>query len=466
MAFWGKKKNNDNKKDDSKIDNQASSESYNSVEELEDEMKIIMEAKKEAREEKQAKAEERARAVEEERQRAADAESAATKAAASVLSKNKEAREEGGIISLASFFMVIDDIPDRDPEGENNLLAAGMLRGELKEGQKIYLYHPNAQVSETKIARINEIPSGNYEENSDKRVELELEKGTIPYGMLSRFGVLTDCPPQTAIDHEHPFENPRLLALTFEYDKFNRDPDYFNSLISAAVHARFLVPSFVQGEDRVGILSLKDLENEGMNLIPAFTDITNLERGKNPAKEDPEKNKILVLSFQKLSKIATEKNNSGLLINPFGPVSIRLPKQTILDIVASEPYKNEFDGKEEEPLPGPSKGRIALGPLPEGEESKNIKQAIVKVSEADSEITRVGAAIKIEEETDKGSYLFIVDTVRERMQDKYHDLFEAVKPYLTTYKSVDFMLYEDTPFADDYFAQVPLVYDGSENREY
>ena len=52
------------------------------------------------------------------------------------------------------------------------------------------------------------------------------------------------------------------------------------------------------------------------------------------------------------------------------------------------------------------------------------------------------------------------------MQDKYHDLFEAVKPFLTTYRSVDFMLYEDTPFADDYFAQVPLVYDGSENREY
>ena len=349
---------------------------------------------------------------------------------------------------------------------------------------EVYLYHSNTnRMTTTKVVGLS-VMGKQIDEISDDRVQVDLERGDLPKAEtpdeeasnpLDKYSVLTNVKAHGGEGYEEGPENPKLLGLTMEYARFDSDKSFFGVLAEAAVHSEFLTPTQVmrgKGSSRqVGLMSLKD--DRGTQLFPVFTDKLCLNRNR-PDNLRFEVNSTLALPFPQVASIGRGGGNQGILINPFGPVTVRLPLEAVNGICNSPAYINEF-GEEaaqqagaEGVLNGPA-GRapqpeeqhieVMLAPPPEAGEYRFMREAIRKYCGMHSDIVKIGIVLQTEKNNpSRRAYLCVMDCADDRLADHFKAIVKICRPYMKAVKEMGAIPIAQAPFADQYFSEHEYTY--------
>ena len=439
MAFWNKKKDTEDKpKSELEI-------------EMSDELRAITEALEETKNEKEAKAkrraEENARVVKE----LQEINDQTLENASEYMEHSVEDEEGFG----AAFYMVVENPADFEPVNEGNVLVEGTVYGKVFKGDKVYLFQPDNDMIEVTVDDIRTEPGVHAESAKNRHCIIELNGKGISDSL--KYAVLCDKAPAPIDPEEQISSNPRLVGLTLDFNRFRQDPEYFTLLVNVIIKSSFITHARVEGE-RIGIMSISDSQNPDQKMIPVYTDELSLSFNELDIEDEEIGN--LVVSFADLANIVTTSPHEGFVINPFGPVSIKIPEELIKDIMKSPNYsKIAKDTKIGTPAPQPGpQNRIMISIPMENNEYKGIKQAISKHCSMVADIKRVGMAMKTIEGGKDMSYLCIVDCPESKEDECFTGLFAAVKPSLMNGHRIEFMRYDEAPFADDYFARQPLIY--------
>ena len=448
MAFWNKKNN------DEDVNKKIPSE------EMSAEMQAINAALEEEEEEKQAKA--RARAEENERiqSQQKEREEQTAKTASEFLSETADKKEAGG----KRFYMLVDSLVDLEPRTAGNILVEGNVYGVLNKGDEVFIFKTDNTIVTATVEEIKTGPNLYADNARDKHCILELKGESLDE--IGRFSLITNSEPGNISDGKKIPTNPHVLGLSLDFNRFSDDPDYFTVLINAIVkttfvtHARIEVENADEHKGRIGILSLQDKNDPGKNLVPVFTDGFNMSRAK--VKLD-DKMKIVNLTFPQLATFATSPKHDGFVINPFGPVSIKIPGKLVEEITSNPNYIKTYGSKGtnnakvvKEKIS--DKAQIYIGVPTENDEYRLISNAVIKYCQTNSNISKAGIVMKLEKGKNDPSYLCIVSCPKGTENECYTGLFASVKPFLVKNRRIEFMRYEETVFAEVFFSKQKLIY--------
>ena len=467
MALFGKKK-----------PAEAENEQINETSPINDEMKLILEAREEEREEREAKAREREAQQKEARLAKQEADNKASEAARVVLN---DMPDDG-------FYLLADEISKFEPEEEGNIMVTGNLRGKISCGDEIMVYQEGGRCNKVTVRSIKNDSREKMEQAEDMRVELEVTRGDIPEAdspdgqasrPISRFADLTKGEPKKGR------KTPRLLGLMIEYSRFPGDKEFFGSMMDAVINSELVMPIQVMqgegGKNKINFVGLRNKERDNGMLVPAFTDTDTFNRSlKQGFKVNDKAGKlgVLVLDFARACAIGRTDANDGLVINPFGPVTITLPKALLTDITKSAAFKNTYGEKAAdmniaqalsgEGTPGstlnvasvPQERRkfIISQPKEEGE-FKFIAGAIRHYGDTHADIGKIAVFLSYPEDNPKDrNYVCIVDCPEDKINDIFPDIAKTLKPYMKSVKGVQFQLFSRGRFADGFFKQHPWIY--------
>lgn len=449
MAFWNKKKGGNDEED---IKNQSLDS------EMSDEMKAITEALEEEQSEKLAKAKAREEENEKIRREMQEKEEQIRAAASEYVKESKDKKDSGG----QHFFMLVEGPSDFLPKSESNHLVEGNVYGEVKKGDKVFLFSTDNQVFTTTVEDIRTGPNLFAESAEDKHCILELKGEGIKE--ISKYSILTSAAPETVDSNTLPVSNPRILGLSLDFNRFSGDPEFFTVLVNAIIRGNYLTHARIDKDGpktRIGILSIKDNNDPDKRLVPVFTDHFNMARANV---QNPNGNmQILAVKFPEVARFATADQHEGFVINPFGPVAVKIPKGLIKEILENPSYKEAIASMgakaKVETEKVSDKTQIFIGVPPENGEYNSIRNAVVKYCQTNEDIKRAGIVMKLEKGKKDASYLCIIDCPKGVEKECYTGIFASVKPFLNIHKKIEFMRYDETVFADDYFAKQKLIFE-------
>lgn len=471
MALFGKKKKNDEMAAQAAENKQSNS--------VTDEMKVILEAREEAQQEKEALALERQQEQEEAGRAIQEMADTARKAAEKIL--NEENFTPAGM----TFFMLCDEIPmGAAPEKEGNIIVRGDLRGTAKVGTEIYLYQGYGEKYTVKIEKIRNDDRVFVDEASYERVEMEITTGDLPAPIdpdqdasrpVKRFAVLTDA--KGIEDTKDPAcrgmaaaGNPRTLVMLCEYGRFGKDPEYFTLTMDAIMTSEFVTPVKIvaakNGKSSISFAGVRSKQDPDASYLPVFTDNRLVKRAQDNGFGGG-LNQRFALSFAQTAAISRDDHHQGFLINPGGPVTITIPTKLINDMVKQKIFKerfgegaadnaslalggtgntklDEFIGKGGPDMSGIQK--IVITNPTNTPEFLLIEKAVKTYCGSHAAISKLMILISAPEaDKDNQTYFTIVDCAEDKFQDECKGLAEAMKPYMKTVKTIRFQLFDKLP---------------------
>ena len=240
MGLFGKKKEQNNEP----VENKTNST-------LSDEMKIILAAREEDKQEKIERAEERQQAQREADQKFLQIEMQAKEAADRII--KGDCTPKG-----MTFFMLCDEIPfDAEPATKGNVIIKGNVRGTIKNNTEVFLYQDIGCKYSVKIEKIRNDRREFVDELTDDRAEIEITRGDIPLPAdpdedaskpVKRFAVLTDAAgiddtKDPACKGMVASGNPRTIAMLCEYGKYGDEPMYFSMVMDCLMTSEFVTPA-------------------------------------------------------------------------------------------------------------------------------------------------------------------------------------------------------------------------------
>ena len=467
MALFGKKK-----KVDENTANTAENTQSNSVT---DELKIIMEAREEEQQEREAKALER-QLEQDAATKKQDEMNEQVKIAAEKILKGA-ANAEG-----MTFFLVCDEIPlTAEPETEGNVIVRGDIRGTVKAGTDVYLYQGDGCKYSVRIEKIRNERRDFVDEASYERAELEITRGDIPLPddpdqsverPVDRFAVITDAPGIE--DMADPrcrgmakAGNPRTIAMLCEYGRFGQIPEFFSATMDAVMTSELLTPVRIapakNGKSNIAFAGMSTRKDPNASLLPVFTHFKLEKDAREKAFSKQGMNKTFSLSFAQAAAIGRDTNHHGIIVNPGGPVSITLPTKLIGDMVNTRLFKarfgegsaenaslalggtgnralDEFIGKGGPQLSGLTKV-VIRNPL-NTPEFLALEKALKQYCGAHASIARLMILISAPEADQKRqSYLAIVDCSEEAFAAECKGLAAAAKPFMKSVRTIQFQLF-------------------------
>lgn len=245
------------------------------------------------------------------------------------------------VVTNNRFTLVVEDTFElKDGMG---IVVGGNARGKIKKNDQLYLVHPVLPTSKTvEITAIEAGLMNIVDEAENCKVGLRIDsiknRNDVP-----RFSVLTNIAPQSTSDASKPLENPYLLGLTYEHDRFVNDPAYFRIVTFAIFSSNYLTPikldidpaNTVDGkivtnaQTKIGFKLLQHPGNSELKVLPVFTDWEALSRW-DKAFDGSEKPKTLLISFDQCADIGLK--NGGFVINPVGPAPLYVGNENIKKI--------------------------------------------------------------------------------------------------------------------------------------
>lgn len=366
-------------------------------------------------------------------------------------------------------FLVEDTFQLKDGKG---IVVVGNVHETIAVHDAAYIMHAgNNTITLTEISGMESAEKKPVASVSDGPVALRLAD-IKDKKEVQKYSVLTSIRPQTQTDVNTAVENPSLLGLSMEYAKFSQDMEYLNLLVGEIVHAHFITPIYLDKEPApngdgsctfhsgatMGFLSLKDPNAEGKSLFPVFTDWGALSAWKNVF-DEKHPAKTMIMRFPDCVAL-TRKAGGGIVVNPFGPMSITLPDHLIQNIIGSERYQSEFGenaGPRVKQIKTEKDTKIMVGLPRETPEVKNIKENLVIYARAQKDIRRVDLLLKMDEKNER-TYFCIVDCPKENAEKHFGSIYSAVKPYASEIPIIDFALNENADFVRDILEKNKPVY--------
>lgn len=232
------------------------------------------------------------------------------------------------------------------------VIVLGTIHGKIREGDTMYLYQPDEPVREVHVLALEAGPREMLESAKNGRVGIciDVEKEEE----VQRFAVLSSVKPVDETVPSRIVENPRLLGLMMEYARLYTNKIYMDVLLYELCETKFLIPlymgcppmlqedgTFGYGKDApVGFRSLKDHEDPEKTVFPAFTDQFALSAWKDAfSKGQPRQ---VVAFFLPGIIHYVEKGHTGLVVNPFGPGTVKFPTELLKFVQNTEVYKRKF----------------------------------------------------------------------------------------------------------------------------
>lgn len=366
------------------------------------------------------------------------------------------------------FTLVVED--GYSLQDNQGAIVAGILYGEVQKEDAVYVIYPNGTIALTKVDGIEVGPGQEALRAENQKVTIrlnDLKEGK----QVPKYTVLTSIRPQTTVDVNTSIENPQLLALSMDYPRWSKDMTYFNLLIYVICHAHFVVPISLnrepvnngntavtfQKETQIRFPSLQDPTDKSRPIFPIFTDWRALSSWKNLF-DEKHPAKSMVMSFPDVVGVSKK---SGVVINPFGPTAVTLPKEMIERIVNMEGYKQEFVEKRQEgvkKIEMSKEAKIVVGVPKETNEIKLIKDALITYAKSNREIKRVDFLLKMDEKKEK-AYLCIVDCPEEQAEKLFQSMYKAAAPYFGEIKLMEFLISGKTQLAKDVANEKSCIYE-------
>lgn len=463
MGLFSKKKN----------DAQENKPAENTASNISDEMKIILEAREEDKQDKIARAEERQQAQEELVKSSDEIDEQARMAAAKIL--NEDTVPEG-----MTFFICCDEIPmDAAPQTEGNLIVRGNLRGSVKAGSEVFLYQGYGNKFSVKIEKIKNDDREYVDEASDERVELEITRGNIPLptnpdedasSPIMKFAILTDSAGVENMDDPScrgmaNLGNPRTIAMLCEYGKYGKNPVFFGSTMDCLMTTEFVtiakISKAANGKSTVGFISVTPKNGSNASLLPVFTDFKlarkAMERGFG---KEGGPDKCLALNFAQVAAISRDEHHQGFLVNPGGPVTITIPTPLINDMVKTVIFKKRFgEGAADNPSRalggsgnkaldqflasgGPNVQRIVISNPVNTPEFLAIENSVKTYCGAHANIGKLLILICAPADNrDDKAYMCIVDCPEDAFAAECKGIAEAMKPHMKSIRKIQFQLF-------------------------
>lgn len=444
MALFGKKK------DDNSIEN---------IEDIDE--KILAAIDETDAEEEQRKADRKQAEIDRIAKQTAEREAAA-----------EEAKKKATKIGRRFFIM-----PTSVEVGDNVLKATGAVFGKVKVEDNVYIYRPNGQVITSSVLSITSADDRNVVPEEGKvtaaegavvTIELGFKFGNVglePENIIPDYSIISNVRPAAAARKD--IENPAILGLTCYYKEYAQDKKFNMVLVNHMVNSYFLLA--LHDSDRIGsngkpakqIVTILDKEDESKRMLPIFTDAIALMRSKDSIFNEEHKAQVSVLSFQEIVKNVLQEG-IDFIINPYGPVAVRIPHDFISKLVNSESYQKRFgengDAKRKYRKDTVTDGsKVAVGAPPNTEEVRAVRQALKDYCATVPSVKTAGLLCTIKKGEGPG-YLIIFDIPKSGARDVFMGAAEVIKPFLNRIKRIEFSRYEETVFADQYFAQEPFDY--------
>jgi len=284
--------------------------------------------------------------------------------------------------------------------------------------------------------------------------------------MVPPLTVVTNIVPNPDAKEGKELENPLLLGMTMEYPVRGQEPAYNNLLIFLMCHTRFVVPASItavseakDAPQQVRFPTLPDMNDTGRQLLPVFTDWQALSRWEGLFDEEhPEQS--VIMTFPEAVAIC---KGEGIVINPFGPMTIVITAENIKQIVNLDSYKKEFGtekGKDAAPQNAqqPQMPGMLLGvPKPDNPEVKAVTDAMVAYAKQDADIKRIDLLLKTDVQK-KRSFVCIVDCPQDQTARIADGILKATAYQRKEVQTIEFFLLGSAKFVDDMVSEKSVIY--------
>lgn len=465
MALFGKKKQDENNSEDKKLEAAQKSK----------EMDIILQARQEEEEARQARIAERE--AEQEKFKSelqADIEKAADAAKEVIGMYPARAGEE-------RFFMLVETHVYTDMTDPEDEIVKGILRGKVRKGQEILVLSGLDSMNKVTVNAIRNDDREMLEEACDEIVELELSKGDFKdpdspdeqnESRIMTYAVLTNLPEEEGIS-----EGIRLPAMLCEFSRFQGDQEYFGQLMNAAMTSEFAVPAKVSGgstsQRKVSFAGMRSENSDGKPMLPAFTSVKAFEKHKDMLAKAGGFNSALKLDYSQLCGVARDDNHGGAVIDPLGPVIFALPKEVLDTSVKTVQFHALFGQNKiaEKFVPGegesasePARPAQRLreysvtNPVPGGEYTF-IEDAVKKYAGSQADIAKLCIVVIIaQDDPSDRAYVCIIDCPKEKFNMHCKAIESKVSPFLKAIRKIQFRPYEKEKFSGEFFERYPWTY--------
>lgn len=251
---------------------------------------------------------------------------------------------------MRNYTLLVEDVFETNRL--QGVMVVGNLYGKIKQGDTMYLYQPEKPVKEVHVKTIELGPRDEVFSAKNQQVGLCLDLESVDE--VSKYAVLSNIRPAVGQIAERIVVNPRFLGLTMEYRRLYTNSTYMDELLAELCRSRFLMPLYIgqppvpqadgsfafASDAQVGFHSLKKWDDESQTVFPAFTDELATLNWKD-AFEEGQPRRFGAMYLPKVIEFV-EKGHAGLVINPFGPVSVFFPAELLAQVKESEFYKKMF----------------------------------------------------------------------------------------------------------------------------
>lgn len=234
----------------------------------------------------------------------------------------------------------------------DGVIVRGYLHGRVKQGDTMYLYHPEKPTKAVHITEIEIGPRQMAETARNQLVDLCLDLQSVED--VGRYAVLTSVKPVPRELADRLIENQRLFGLMMEYGRLYSNSVYMDALLYELCYAKFVLPFYMEKppvpqpdgtlafekDTFVGFRSIKMAGEEGQTVFPAFTDEIAIAAWKDAYKEGQPRQVGTMQLPHLLENV--RKGSAGLVINPFGPVPVFFPKELLDQVEKSDVFISRY----------------------------------------------------------------------------------------------------------------------------
>ena len=189
----------------------------------------------------------------------------------------------------------------------NGSIISGTLYGQIKKGDKVYVYMAGAPAVECEVQAIEakqEERTAIVDEAADTTVSLQL---TLPDNVqLKKYSVITNVAPQDEVNPKVSVENPALAGIINGMTTYSQDNGFHATVAYHVSHGHFLTPikmdvepeinengvAVIKRDTKIGFYMLKSQiklagtpEDRDSMVMPLFTDWDSLRKWEGLSKD-------------------------------------------------------------------------------------------------------------------------------------------------------------------------------------
>lgn len=230
---------------------------------------------------------------------------------------------------------------------EGKMYIRGDVHGKVSINDVVYFYYPNDKVYIEDIIGI-EVKGKTKNSVADQRATLIFKaKGEVYF---AQYTVCSSCIPASKNNLDTHMTNPDVLGLINGYPEHETLDAYFNEMMDAIVHGRYLVRVTRKIEHfnlfqkiyyfffpYLGPFSMATVLNANQDVaIGVYTDWNALKLGKENDEKDKE---AMVLTFDEIQHLINDSIHLPIVINPFNQTHLYFSLEQLQSIVNSQAYQ-------------------------------------------------------------------------------------------------------------------------------